>query len=132
MGAWKQLPRISLVLLSFIVISCAREDEAPQLMVYHEGRQYTVLDRGDEAGAVVPTYFVRYLSGNPVDDAVRAAECADLYAIISKHIDTNEHRRVVIYAVAEQGALFGLLPPREVRVSLRVEEVMKFKPVKKK
>jgi hypothetical protein len=103
-------------------------DQTAQLIVYHEGREYIVLDRGDEPGAGTPTYFVRYLSKNPNNDIVRMAECADLYAVVAKHIDANEHQRVVIYAVAEEGGLFGLLPPREVVESLSVEQVLEYLP----
>jgi hypothetical protein len=118
------IPLIAVLLF----VSCSREQKQPVMKVYQGGNEYSVLDRGDTHDEGKPAYFVRYLSADPADDVILKTECADLYAIIAKHLDTNEHQRVVIEAVEQNGRLFGLMKPREVRVSKSAQDVLAYKP----
>jgi hypothetical protein len=111
-----------------LCVSCSRPPEAAVIVVYHDGNEYHIVDRGDAQEEGQPAYFVRYYSKDPGNDIVLDAERADLYAIIAKHIDTNEHQRVVLISTEEKGRLFGLMKPREIRVSSSVEEVLVYKP----
>jgi hypothetical protein len=116
---------LTVALLSF---SCSQAPKPAIMVVYHGGNEYLILDKGSTYNDGAPAYFVRYYSSNPGDQAVLNAEKADLYAIIAKHINTNEHQRAVIIATEEKGRLFGLLKPREVTESLSVERVMTYLP----
>jgi hypothetical protein len=115
-----------------LLVSCSKEPEPAILMVYHEGNEYSILERGDTYDEGKPAYLVRYLSEDPNNDVIREAECADLYAIVAKHLDTNKHERVVIEAVDQKGRLFGIMAPREVRERKSAEEVLAYKPEAKK
>ena len=111
-------------ILVILLAACSGEQKKPVMIVYHEGKEYSIVDRGDMTIDEEQIYFVRYISKDPVNDSVRSRECADLYAIIAKHIDTNTHQRVIITAVDHQGRLFGLIKPREVVESKSVAEVL--------
>ena len=115
------------MLAGFVVImlaACSGEQKKHVMIVYHDGNEYSIVDRGDMTIDEEQIYFVRYISTDSANDSVRSRECADLYAIIAKHIDTNTHQRVVITAVDHQGRLFGLIKPREVVDSKSVAEVL--------
>ena len=111
-------------ILVTLLAACSGEQKKPVMIVFHEGNEYSIVDRGDMTVDEEQIYFVRYISTDPANDSVRNRECADLYAIIAKHIDTNTHQRVVITAVDHQGRLFGLIKPREVVESKSVAEVL--------
>ena len=111
-------------ILVIILAACSGEQKKPVMIVFHDGNEYSIVDRGDRTVGEEQIYFVRYISTDSANDAVRNRECADLYAIIAKHIDTNVHQRVVITAVDHQGRLFGLIKPREVVESKSVAEVL--------
>ena len=115
-----------------LLVSCSQEPEPVTLLIYQGGSEYSILDRGDTYDGGRPAYFVRYFSENPGDTTVLNAESRDLCAIIAKHIDTNKHERVIIEAVEQKGRLFGIMPPREVRMSKTVEEVLAYKSKAKK
>lgn len=111
-------------MLVVMLAACSGEQKKPVMIVFHEGNEYSIVDRGDMTIDEEQIYFVRYISTDPANDSVRSRECADLYAIIAKHIDTNTHQRVIITAVDHQGRLFGLIKPREVVESKSVAEVL--------
>jgi hypothetical protein len=111
-------------MLVVMLAACSGEQKKPVMIVFHEGNEYSIVDRGDMTIDEEQIYFVRYISTDPANDSVRSRECADLYAIIAKHIDTNTHQRVIITAVDHQGRLFGLIKPREVVESKSAAEVL--------
>jgi hypothetical protein len=111
-----------------LCVSCGQAPEPAVMTVYHGGNEYSILERGDFDDQGLPAYFVRYHSKDPGNEAILKTERADLYAIIAKHIDTNEHQRVVVIAVEEQGRLFGLMKPREVQKVISAQEVLAYKP----
>lgn len=119
---------ISVVVALIFSAGCSRTEDPAVLLVYHEGREYQILDRGDAVDQGEPAYFVRYYTQDMRDEDVRQAEQKDLLSIIARHIDTNEHRRVTITAVDPNERLFGLLAPREDTVSLPVQEVLQYHP----
>ena len=108
--------------------SCSRAPEPAVMAVYHDGNEYYIVERGDVSEGGQPAYFVRYYSNDLGNEDALDAERADLYAIIAKHIDTNEHQRVVLIAVEEEGRFFGLMKPREVRNSISAQDVLAYKP----
>lgn len=111
-----------------LCVSCSRSSKPSVLVVYHNGNEYQILERGDASDEGLPARLVRYYSKDLGNDMVLEAERSDLYAIIAKHIDTNEYHRVVLVAVEEQGRFFGLMKPREVRNSISAQEVLAYKP----
>ena len=123
---------ITHLIISFAtVLLCASCDQSPEpavMIVYHGGNEYSILENGDTVDQGQPARLVRYYSKNPGNASVLKAERADLYAIIAKHIDTNEHHRVVVVSVEEKGRLFGLMKSREVRESVSAEKVLTYKP----
>ena len=123
---YSQLAHTTLAALLLLCASCSRPIEPTTMKVYQAGNEYTILDRGETFDEGLPAYFVRFYSENPADDAVLAAECKDLYVIIAKHIDTNKHQRVVIEAVEQKGRFFGIMKPREVRLSSSVADVLAY------
>ena len=111
------------MLAGFLVImlaACSGEQPHHVMIVYHDGNEYSVVDRGDMTIGEEQIYFVRYISKDPVNESVRSRECADLYAIIAKHIDTNTHQRGVRTAWDQQGRRGGLIKSREVGESKSV------------
>jgi hypothetical protein len=123
-----------LIIAFATLVLCTSCDQAPEpavMIVYHGGNEYNILENGDTVDQSQTARLVRYYSKNPGNASVLKAERADLYAIIAKHIDTNEHHRVVIISVEEKGRLFGLMKPREVRESVSAEKVLTYKPAAK-
>lgn len=123
--------------LKYLLVSCAllilsgcgrSSNEAAVMIVYHDGNEYNIIEKVDTYDDGLPAHRIRYYSKDPGNEAVLQAERADLYAIIAKHINTNEHQRVVLIAVEEQGRIFGLMKPQEVSQSLSAEEVLAYKP----
>jgi hypothetical protein len=119
---------IAALTATLLSASCNRAPQPAVMIVFHGGNEYHIVDEGDTYLDAQPAYFVRYYSSNPGNESVLEAERADLYAIIAKHINTNEHQRALIIATEETGSLFGLLKPREVSHSLTTEKVMTYLP----
>ena len=124
----KQMTVIFGIMLLMLVSGCSRTEEPSVLVVYHEGNEYHILNRGDTTDAGYPAYFVRYYSANVAREKILEAERSDLCTIIAKHIDTNKHQRVTVSAVERKGRLFGLMEPREISASLSLEEVLRHHP----
>ena len=116
------------VLVLVLCVSCSKSPDPPVMAVYHDGNEYYIVERGDASEGGQSVYFVRYYSKDLGNEAALDAERADLYAIIAKHIDTNEHQRVTLIAVEEERRFFGLLKPREVRDSISAQEVLTYNP----
>ena len=117
---------ISLAL--WCLVACKPAGEGAVLIVYHDGNQYEILERGDMVDSGVPAYFVRFRSEDPFDASVRGEERGDILAIVAKHIDTNKHHRVVLIAEEKKGPWFGLLTPRAHTESWLSEQVLEFAP----
>ena len=128
----KTLSLIAAILCIMAAAGCSREEEPAVMLIYHDGNEYTILDRGDSVENGYPAYFVRYYSENIGDASTLTAEQKDLCTIIAKHIDTNKHQRVMITAVERDGRLFGLLAPREITESMSADEVLKYHPARKR
>ena len=111
-----------------LLTACDRTEEPPVLLVYHEGKEYQILDRGDAVEDGQPAYFVRYYSKDIHNEAVLGAERKDLCTIIARHINTNVHQRVLITAVEYRDGSFNLFKPREVTQSWSAGEVLKYRP----
>jgi hypothetical protein len=114
--------------LVVLLTACDRTEEPPVLLVYHEGKEYQILDRGDAMEDGQLTYFVRYYSKDIHDEAVLGAERRDLCTIIARHINTNVHQRVLITAVEHKDGSFRLFNPREITESWSAGEVLKYRP----
>lgn len=118
--------------MTLACVSCDRASEKPVLNVYHNGNEYEIIERGDIIVQGENTHFIRYYSDDPFDKEVQKAELADIYAIVAKHIDTNEHQRIEVTAVEREGRWFGMMERREQTQSISAEEVLKYKPKDKK
>ena len=121
---WVIAGLVALAAVGYYRNTVARGPEPAIMTVYEGGNEYSILDRGGSVDEGQPAYLVRYYSENPGNEAVLKEERSDLYAVIAKHIDTNEYQRAVIIATEEKGPLFGVLKPREVSHSLSAEEVL--------
>ena len=123
--------------LKYLLASCAllmlsgcgrSSKESAVMIVYHDGNEYNIIEKIDTYDDGLPAHLIRYYSKDPGNEAVLQAERSDLYAILAKHIDTNKHERIVIVSVEEQGRIFGLMKPREIRESISAQDVLAYKP----
>jgi len=111
----------------FLLCACSEQEQEPIMKVYHGGHEYTVLEKGDTEDNGQLAYYLRYLSKDSGNEAIRDTEFFDLYSITAKHIDSNEYQRVVIEAVDHRGKKFGIFKAREYRDSKSVQEVLAYK-----
>jgi hypothetical protein len=111
------------LILMLLTAACKRADESPVLLLYHEGTEYRILDRGTAEQDGIPTYFVRYYSRDLHDEDVLQAERRDLLTIVARHVNTNVHRRVLVTAVENKSGFLRFIKPHEITQSFSVEEV---------
>ena len=123
----KRTIHLATVVMLLFLCACSEQVQEPIMKVYHGGHEYTILEKGDTEDNGKLAYYIRYLSRDPLNETVREAEFFDLYSIIAKHVDSNEHQRVVIEAVDHRGKKFGLFKARVYRDSKSVQDVLVYK-----